>query len=659
MRSPWFPALLTLFVGAALSACSDSKDRTGARTGEWMQVIEVVRDLVSDPPEWTVVRSEEGMEPAVGVICPAMRHGLDGADMPSILLPPPSEIRFSLGDFDEPRFLKMRAGVDISVVKMLGNANPEGVFGFEVLVNGDSVHRSEVRLHFTLEDPGSEWTDVGGPGGIPVSSGAEITLRTFAMGPDGREVVPPKAAAVGFGGMRLVRSIRVPRTRPSPEAPNLVLMVMDTLRRDRLSAYGYSRDTSPNLETLASRGVLFENAYSTASWTWPSTASILTGLQPEEHGVRDSSSCYLAYDLTTVAEALQRAGVTTAAWSGNPLITASRGFDQGFESFHDDREDLRKAGAFFSEAQQWLREHRDTRFFLYLHLIEPHRPFAPLPEGGELLAPGLGEEATREGERIGNLVSFHPPWDDAGNSLLDTVTTKEQRDRISRLYDACVWSGDRWLGELMRTLDELELTEETVVVFTTDHGEEIFERGGLGHGKRLYGELVHIPLVIAGPGVPRGVRISSVVSNRWTGPFLASVAGLPLGNDFDREGFFDPEAPDRVVLFSTEHGYWKGFRRTPLMGMRSGQHVVQLAPKAGPWGTTDDPPPGGDMMLFDVVADPGETRDLSGEAPDLARRLRADLERRFGRLQLQSVARSQGKGAGTAALLERIGYAGQ
>ncbi|RME01249.1 MAG: hypothetical protein D6812_08415, partial [Deltaproteobacteria bacterium] len=581
----------------------------GAPADAWMEVREVVRDLIADPPEWTVVRSTEGMEPSIGVLCPALRHGLDGADLPSIVIPPPGEIRFRLGEFEGPLFLRLRAGVDISAVRALGKGHPEGVFGFEVRVDGRTVQEAEVPIHFSYSHAGSEWVDIGGPDGIEVRSDAEVVLRTFARSPGGEDVIPAKKIDVGFGGIRLERHRRVPRTRSSADSPNLLLVVMDTQRMDRISAYGYPRRTTPQVESLAEGGVVFENAYSTSSWTWPATASILTGLQPEEHGVRDSSSCFLSYQITTIAEVLQAAGVTTAAWSGNPLITASRGFDQGFEFFQADRGRFQKAGEFFGDVTEWLREHRGMRFFVYLQLIEPHQPYVPLPAGGDLLAPGLGESERKEAVRVIARAARAPLSGDFGADVSNGVASEEERERISQLYDACVWSGDRWVGELLRVLDELDLAGKTVVVFTSDHGEELFERGRVGHGKRLYEELVHVPLVIAGPGIPRGLRVPSVVSNRSVAPFLASLADASLGHPLDRDGLFDPEHSGRVALFSTQHGFWKENPRTLLIGMRKGSRVILAAPEVEVPDAENDATALGNMELFDLSSDPEQRRN--------------------------------------------------
>jgi len=619
-----------------------------------MPVVLVTRDLMSDPPAWEVVRANPDAAPEIEVICPALRHELDGSDMIALVMPPPAEVSFSVDAKGAPATLRMRAGVDITASRLFGEQVPEGIFAFEVLLNGELVHANRVTVRRAGKDSGSEWSDVGGAEGLEVEPGDVVTLRTLALAPDGTPARGTPVAYAGFGGMRLERRLELPRTRSSPSAPNVVLVVMDTLRADRLSTYGHGRATSPALDALAERGVVFENACATASWTWPSTASIFTGLQPEEHGVQDSSSSFLATELDTIAEAMQRGGVTTAGWSGNPLITRSRNFAQGFERFDDDMEDFRKTGEFFDRVLAWLDETAGTRFFLYLHLTEPHRPYAPLPEGRALFAADAPATIVDDATSIAQRLDKGRSWTEDGRSLLDELTTEEERRHVLDIYDACVWSGDHWLGELLSALDRLELAAETLVVFTSDHGEELFERNYLGHSKTVHAELVRVPLVLAGPGVPAGRRVAAPTSNSDLARFLTALAGAPVDRAFDPQGFFG-EGGDRRVLYSTEKGSWNGHQNTTIRGIRAGDLALQYAPRGGPWGSTS---PEGDVRLYDLAQDPAERDDLAARRPDELAQLRAMLEREFEALEPRVERARYTTGAATEHLLERIGYAG-
>ena len=632
--------------------CAPPEEASGS-----MEIVQVVRDLLADPPEWEVVRSHPDLAPMVEVLSPALRFERDGADMPSLVLAPPGRVSFRIDPEDGPARLVARAGVDISTLQHLSNERPEATFVFEVLVGEEQVFTERITLRLDAWPRGSAWVDMGGVEGIAVRPGDVVTLGTGVLGGDGEPVVPPVAIYAGFGGLRLERRRTALRTRSSPRDPNLVLVVMDTLRADRLSAYGYERATSPHLERLAARGTLFENAYAAASWTWPSTASILTGLHPQEHGVVRGGSCFLTQDVRTVAEVLQEGGFTTAAWSGNPLVSASRNFHQGFELFADHGEGFRKSGVFFDRVARWLENHAGTRFFVYLHLTEPHLPFEALPEGLRRFAPDAPESfPARMGELKGILAHGNGVAPD-GTLLVDKLVPAEDRRWTDDVYDACVWSGDHWLGELVDLLERLELEDETVVAFTSDHGEELFERGFFEHSQSVHTELVRAPLVIAGPGVPVGRRVATPVSNRRLAPLLAALGGVELEPGFDALELFDSDAPARPVLYSTEKGFWNGRGDQPIYGMRLGHRAIQVAPTGGRWGETEAAD-GGDVRLFDLAADPLERHDLAAERPAEAARLRAELLRCLEALDSELAAKEFRVGEVTRRLLERIGYAG-
>ncbi len=632
---------------ALLAACGGDEPPPG----EPMEVFDIVRDLLADPPAWEVEREHPKQAPKVDVISPALHHSFDGADMIALVLPPPSQVGFTIDADDGPAVLRARVGVDITTFKHLSDAVPTASFQFEVAVNGDVRFSQTITIERGASRVGSSWLDVGGAAGVPVAAGDRVTLRCLARDPEGELVEPGPAAFAGFGGLRLERRLALPRSRSSAASPNLVLIVMDTLRVDRLATYGYSRPTSPRLDELAERGTVFENAYATASWTLPSTASMLTGLHPIEHGVENQGNFFLGWKLSTLAEALQRAGVSTAGWSGNPLISHSRNFSQGFERFEDDIVGFRKTDSFFDEIGAWIDGRGDERFFLYLHLTEPHQPYTPLEEGRAAFAPRAARDIdTGEIERrleVGEHVDAN------GVPRLDRAVTEREREDVSDLYDACVWSADHWLGRVSDALERAGLDERTVLVFTSDHGEELFDRGFVGHARSLMSELVRVPLVVAGPGVPAGVRIDAPVSNRLVAPYLAERGGAHLPTPFTARLFDDPG--DASVLFSTEKGEWNGKRGLRILGMRTGERVVHVAPDGAPWGSATAAE-GGDVHVFDLASDPGERKNLWSES-DAS--LREELERRFGALEPVFEGAELRVGAGTQYLLQRIGYAGE
>jgi len=614
--------------------------------GDSLVVRTVEEDLLGAP--WEVVRARADAPPAARVFAPSARTGEEGASRPALTLAPPACVRVRVPG-TETRYLAAGVGIDHGVGEDVGERYPGHRVRFIVRREGEEVFRTELPL------AGEErWRAVGEGDGLRLPGGARLELETALIGPDGAEVDPLDPLLCGFSGLELEQRRRIPRAASSPQEPNLVLVLLDTLRADRTTPYGYARDTTPELDALARRGVVFEEACSTASWTWPATASILTGLQPIEHGVQDAQSSFLSGRVDTLAEALQRAGFTTAAWSGSPLIVPEKNFDQGFESFDASREGvMRRSDLWMPAALEWLGAVRGRRFFLYLHLMEPHAPLVPLADGRARFAPEVPSsfDPRKAVDYSWDLrrAGFRPD----GTPATESVVTAEEQRWISDLYDACVWSGDYWLGRVLARLESLGLDDETIVLVTSDHGEELFDHALLGHAHALHRELVRVPLVAAGPGLPRGERRAGLCSNAAIGPTLARLGGTAL---VARAPLADLLAePASEVLFSTRQGWWNGVEGQPLFGLRAGGDVLHYAPAGRPWGASA-PPEGGELRLYDAAADPGEQRDRSASEPERAEALREELLRRLAELEERRVESGGFADEATLAMLRQLGY---
>ena len=328
-----------------------------------------------------------------------------------------------------------------------------------------------------------------------------------------------------------------------------------------------------------------------------------------------NESCTLGLELDSLAEVLQQRGYTTGAFSCNPLISVERSFDQGFESFDHDRQDFRMTDEVAGDIVEWLRAHRGVRFFLYLHLADPHTPHRPHREEVERLGFVAPDDFPTSREVMGQTV----PSDgmDVYNDLLirsgadyqEVVPPAHQR-WIEERYDASVATGDRWLGHIFAELEALGLTETTVIAFTSDHGEELFEHGQLEHGHTVHREVTHVPLILAGPGLPAGRRVPGVVSNRHVAPTLARFGGarLPAAEAFDALFLLDvPAGPVEdaagSAVYQTLKGNWGSERKQDLYGIREGDWVLH-------WRKDEELGPE-DTRLYDLSLDPGETTDLS------------------------------------------------
>ena len=593
---------------------------------------EVVRELAATEGAFDVQSERPGAPPRAGVLSPfkditLTSNEFDTGDKPALLMPPPCEVSFTAEDEGvslvasaqislaiSNRGFRERPGGAPSVLDQLGVESV--AVRFEVLVDGDSVFDEVIRHRSGETGDLREWRHVGGPDGLALQGGERVTLRTSFGDEATAQLYESHPFDVGFGDLVLERWHDVSRRRASREAPNLLVIVMDTLRADRMSCYGYEKPTTPHLDALARRGVLFENAYSTASWTWPSTASILTGLLPYEHGVLSNSACNLNLSYETVAEALQARSFSTAAISCNPLINRATHFDQGFESF-DEGVRMRMSDEVIDEVEATLARLSDSRFFLYLQLVDPHTPHKPLPSELERLG-GVEPEDYPDEERFGVLTDGLDHYagklaSGAGRDL-DGVThpnrviPPEHQRWLSDRYDASVGTGDHYVGRILDKLRELGLDENTVVAFTSDHGEELLDHDGLAHGHALWRELVHVPLILAGPGIPEGQRVQAEVSNRHLAPTLAMLGGTELGSEEPDANLLDPALSSQDIFYQTSKGTWNGHHHLELLGRRSERYVTHYAPKGGAFGEPAGPQ--GDARLFDREDDRFEESDL-------------------------------------------------
>ena len=296
--------------------------------------------------------------------------------------------------------------------------------------------------------------------------------------------------------MALAVGARAQQGTPAESPPNLVLITVDTLRADHLSCYGYHLATSPNIDQLASEGVRFERAYSPIPLTGPSHISLFTSRFPQEHGARingvavaeDSKWLFLPQILRKFG---YRNAAFVSAWTLTDRLTQLGQwfdtYDQDLTRSHQVFHSSRFAEDVTPPAIEWLRGNRHRPFFLWVHYFDPHSPYH------------LREEFASP-ERNG-----HP-----GNSA--DWADKEAQERINK-YDSEVGYVDHHIGKLLAELDDLELRDSTIVALTADHGESLGEHGYVGHGRRLFEGIVHIPLILRYPGtIPAGRVVPQAAS---------------------------------------------------------------------------------------------------------------------------------------------------
>lgn len=310
---------------------------------------------------------------------------------------------------------------------------------------------------------------------------------------------------------------------PPKEKYNLILISIDTLRADHLGCYGYKRPTSLLLDSLAAEGVLFEDVTAPSPWTLPSHASLLTGLYPSRMGLHIENN-KLPSNVETLASVLSRAGFASAAIINSLYLSERFGMQRGFQDFLFVPVTHKPPGTtpmIVEQAKKWLNNHLNDQSFLFLHLYDVHSDYSPLPEYKKQFArpyQGAVNGTTKQ------LLDFQ-----TGSFALD----HHDIEHLIDLYDAEIKQLDNALEGLIKFLQQKGLSERSIIVITSDHGEEFFEHGGVLHGHTQYQELVHVPLIIKGPKIPAGRRIDATSSLTDVMPTVLSLLGVPSPADID------------------------------------------------------------------------------------------------------------------------------
>ncbi len=407
-------------------------------------------------------------------------------------------------------------------------------------------------------------------------------------------------ANVGSADLRLERSALL-GLAPSPPRPlsatrlegrpSIVVFLTDTLRADRLGAYGFSGPTSPAFDAFARESILFEDAWAHAPWTRPTVASIFTGLHPSTHGAGGFANS-LGDGFSTMAELYKQAGYRTGAVVANHVVSSRFGFAQGFDVWNDGEQKLYGFSA--REAVERALHFVDAGpqpFFLYVHTLEPHVPYEPTDA---------------------SWAPFRPPGAIRTPSLPLLMKKKTPRnlDYLHTLYLGEIRDNDQAFGSLVEGLRARGRLADTLVAFVADHGEEFGDHGGHGHGHTLYRELIRIPLAVRLPGGARaGFNEKQPVSQIDLLPTLLSLAGLPApevqeGRDLSAL-WLGRGVPDEPELVSETR-----FGKAEKASLRVGPLKLIVNDDTRVYGDL-----GGPVELYDLEADPAEKHDISEGDP--------------------------------------------
>jgi arylsulfatase A-like enzyme len=524
---------------------------------------------------------------------------LGNENRPAILLFPGERLRLRARLPAGPAHLRGAVGPWVSAMQ----AGESGELKFTVRTEGGEVGRVTVDVPADLEQ--ADWSELLGE--VRGRPGDEVTLE---LGLEGE--LPGL-----FGGLVL----SAPPEEPRP--PNLLLVSIDTLRADHVGAYGGRTAATPTLDRLAAEGAFFRAATAQASWTLPSHATLFTSQFPAVHGATLINRRISHDRSASLTEILAERGYATYAFTAGGFLEPPFGFDRGFDAYAD-LDPLRSRTSQVFEAiydhlgpeaglqrieryglagiERCLEQHAQEPFFLFVHTYAVH-DYDPPPGELPCRAAGCTSEAVRYG-RFGET---------------NLITGAADEDHLVHLYDAALSAVDLELGRLLARLDELGLRESTLVVVTSDHGEELNERGNFGHGATLYEELLHVPLLMRVPGrapevVERPVMLVDVA------PTCLALLGLPRDPRMQGGDLFGTPLPDRSV--------WSEIDVPPdrirLRSLRDpqGWKLLQTLPLA--------PEARSRTELYELGSDALECSDLAArereKAAELARRLEAEVE---------------------------------
>ena len=516
--------------------------------------------------------------------------------------PPPLELTISVLDGDRRKALYVASPREIDAPDWL-----------DLELDLDRWAGREVRLEMT--------TRVVGPPD-PRAAPAEIAWAPARVVAPNSTAAPVAASAGGDATSR--------RPRPS-----ILLVVIDTLRADYLSPYGGASWNSPNIgDQLARTGALFENVYAQAPWTLPSMVSLLTGVVPGVLLGGQAAAFAIPPDQPTMPELLSGAGYETAAFIANPTMHQGNGFGRGLDDIYisppetafvtlEDELLVRKAST-------WLRARGERPFYLHVHFLAPHDPYANPVQflGRSPRHPFYLGRIT--GSDVHELFLGALDLDDPGADV----------PHLRALYASEVRWVDRWVGMLLDSIPA-ERRRDTLIVLTADHGEELYEHGGWKHGRTLYEEQLRVPLIMSWESViPARRRITTPVRLIDVAPTLLEAAGLraPAGSAHGRSllaSLLAGEEPPPADIYAerlnfgptqaavVSHGkklvLFDRNGRAPLIDRMQEERVAEEAER--------EPR----IALYDLERDPQEQRNLAAEAPDLLRRLLPQLHRGLDR----------------------------
>lgn len=552
-------------------------------------------------------------------------QGLGDVFRETIVARAPERIGFEIG-------VPSRSFLDLSI----GTLADDPVT-FEVEVEADGEQRRLLRRTVSRTQV---WQTV--PVDLTEYAGRNVTLR---LGLDSE-----RPGTVGFWGTPVLRNRgALPEvTQPSAaraavvaldrEPPQGVILILaDTLRRDRFQPHGYERLNAPNLTRLAREGALYRDAISQGSWTKVSIPSLVTSLYPTTHGIEDMPD-RLPASVTTLAEVYRNAGYATFATSSIPFTGRLTNLHQGFEVLHEATSlpeesfsESKTARTYMDRLLEWIEVEKDVPFFALLHVFDPHSPFEPYrPWEREFMDAEALTQHRRDLETVREFIENDHMKREGLPTLEEIQESGVDVERFLAAerawYDASIKAMDVEVGRLLERLDELGLRDRVMIAFTSDHGEEFLEHGRHFHGYTIYGEMVNVPLFFWWPGrIPGGVEIEQTVQGIDVMPTLLEVSLLPVPEDAQGQSL--------LPLLAQEDATALGWSRRPAFSERAHAPVAFSDQKTvrsyrsvvfDRWKliqNVERPDGVPEFELYDHEEDPLNLLDVAAEHPEVVERL--------------------------------------
>lgn len=412
---------------------------------------------------------------------------------------------------------------------------------------------------------------------------------------------------------------------PVEDAPLVILYLIDTLAAKHMELYGYERETTPHITKLGERGVWFQNTYANSPVTVMSVPDTQLSMSAERHGVIHESVA-APLELMTIADVFRAAGFATASFITNPNAGPRQNMDQGFEHHMRTKillnwEDRTSADRTvpIADVRAWMAKKADRPMLVYVHTCEPHQPYTP--------PPGFADR-------------FDPDYDGYINGTYDGRTgfhaarTKRDIEHIVALYDEECYYADHMFGEYLAAVDEEGLLDRANVIVLADHGEELQEHGHWGHGYSLYNEVMKVPLVMAGPAIEKRGQIDIPANLYDVMPTMLDMFDLPrpyalFGTSLmplvRADGAVTADGaelltPERTIYISHHRYKAKGYSEFAVVEANRWKIFYRYMLNDFPRYPTP-----ARWELYDLQNDPGETKDVFAEQPEVARRLMSKL----------------------------------